>query len=287
MRPRAAALVGRWRTGRATRWGEAVAVSLDGRVQSVSESVPGSTSDLALLERSGVVDPLDPGSAVGLDGRSPDRRRCRAGAVCLSRSGQRRRPSQPLFRKRSSGSCRVPRLNTVILRKLRPKDSLEEMTALLHRAYRIHADAGRHYVATHQSVEVTRQRVSRGECWVAVDDGSILGTITIRPPGQGRGCDYYEREGVATFQQFAVDPPHQGRGIGRKLLRHAEQRAGQMGASVIAFDTAETAFDLIAMYERYGYAIVAMADWRPRVNYRSVVMAKPLGLDKSLATKWR
>lgn len=35
------------------------AVSLDGRVQAVSESVPGSTSDLALLEESGVVKRMD------------------------------------------------------------------------------------------------------------------------------------------------------------------------------------------------------------------------------------
>lgn len=43
------------------------AVDLEGRVQAVSESVPGSTSDLALLERSGVVERLDPSQAVGAD----------------------------------------------------------------------------------------------------------------------------------------------------------------------------------------------------------------------------
>lgn len=43
------------------------AVSLEGRVQAVSESVPGSTSDLALLERSGVVERLGPDEAVGAD----------------------------------------------------------------------------------------------------------------------------------------------------------------------------------------------------------------------------
>jgi len=36
-------------------------------VQAVSESVPGSTSDLALLERSGVVERLGPDEAVGVD----------------------------------------------------------------------------------------------------------------------------------------------------------------------------------------------------------------------------
>ena len=43
------------------------AVDLDGRVQAVSESVPGSTSDLALLEESAVVERLEPDEAVGGD----------------------------------------------------------------------------------------------------------------------------------------------------------------------------------------------------------------------------
>lgn len=53
-------------------------VSLDGRVQAVSESVPGSTSDLALLEASGVVEKMQPDEAlagdkayVGADKRFP------------------------------------------------------------------------------------------------------------------------------------------------------------------------------------------------------------------------
>lgn len=55
------------------------AVDLEGRVRAVSESVPGSTSDLALLERSGVMECLDPSQTVaadkayvGAEARSPD-----------------------------------------------------------------------------------------------------------------------------------------------------------------------------------------------------------------------
>lgn len=42
-------------------------VDLEGRVQAVSESVPGATSDLALLEQSGVVERLDPSEAAAAD----------------------------------------------------------------------------------------------------------------------------------------------------------------------------------------------------------------------------
>ena len=43
------------------------AVSVEGRVQAVSESVPGTTSDLELLDRSGVVEQLEADEAAGLD----------------------------------------------------------------------------------------------------------------------------------------------------------------------------------------------------------------------------
>jgi hypothetical protein len=42
-------------------------IDLEGRVQALSESVPGSTSDLALLERSGVMQCLEPWQAVAAD----------------------------------------------------------------------------------------------------------------------------------------------------------------------------------------------------------------------------
>lgn len=37
-----------------------------------------------------------------------------------------------------------------------------------------------------------------------------------------------------------------------------------------------TATHLIALYEKWGYTQVATHDWRPGVNYLSVVMAKSL-----------
>lgn len=147
---------------------------------------------------------------------------------------------------------------------------------MLHAAYRPLAEAGLRYVATHQSPDVTAARISRGECFVAADGGRLVGTITLIPPGRGRACAYYERPDVAYFQQFGVHPDYQGRGIGRKLRVAVEDRARELGAAVIALDTAESARELIAMYERHGYTFVSHVDWRPHVNYRSVILARRL-----------
>jgi hypothetical protein len=59
------------------------------------------------------------------------------------------------------------------------------------------------------------------------------------------------------------------------LLGYAEELAREHGAAYIALDTSELALNLIAFYERRGYRFVEHVRW-PEVNYRSVIMAKPL-----------
>lgn len=54
------------------------------------------------------------------------------------------------------------------IRLLRPEDSIEELTTLLHRAYKELADMGFRYVATYQTPEVTAERIAGAECYVAV-----------------------------------------------------------------------------------------------------------------------
>ena len=165
---------------------------------------------------------------------------------------------------------------TVRIRRLSADDSLEELTRLLRRAYAPLATLGFRFVATYQDEATTRQRVAEGECFVADVDGRIVGTILLRPPTPSTRCAYYDRPGVASVHQFAVDPDLQGHGIGRKLLHAAESHARAIDATDLALDTAEGAHHLIAMYERWGYRVVDRTDWRPEVNYASVVMAKVL-----------
>jgi GNAT superfamily N-acetyltransferase len=164
----------------------------------------------------------------------------------------------------------------VVFRRVAAEDSLAELTDLLHRAYRPLAEQGFRYWSTHQSVEDTRTRIRRGECYVGVRRDRIVATITLVGPEAARGCPWYERPGVAVFSQFAVEPDLQGAGLGSRLLDRVESRASEMGALELALDTAEGAARLIRFYERRGYRFVEYADWE-KTNYRSVVLSKPLG----------
>lgn len=55
-----------------------------------------------------------------------------------------------------------------------------------------------------------------------------------------------------------------------------ERRAQELGAEIIALDTAEGAHGLIRMYEARGYEKVGTVDWRPDTNYLSVLLSRRL-----------
>jgi len=162
----------------------------------------------------------------------------------------------------------------VTLRRFDPSDSIPALTEMLHRAYADLARRGMRFLASHQDDDKTRERVLCGETIVAVIDGRIVGTITVRPPGD-YDDPYYARADVASLEQLAVDPDYQGRGIGRKLMDEAECVARSWGMKELAADTSNRAAELVTMYAHRGYRLVGELG-RDIVNYRSVLFSKTL-----------
>ena len=161
----------------------------------------------------------------------------------------------------------------VIIRELAPTDSIADLTALLHAAYAGLGAMSFNYTAVDQTEDVTRSRIARGLCLVAVDGRALVGTIMFHPPGRSAGCPCYERTDVATIGQFGVLPGRQGTGTGTRLLREAERLAIASGAAELALDTSEGASHLVAWYEREGFRFVEHAQWEGK-TYRSVIMSK-------------
>jgi GNAT superfamily N-acetyltransferase len=172
----------------------------------------------------------------------------------------------------------------ILIRAFAPDDSIAELTGLLHRAYAALGEMGLNYTAVDQPDDVTKRRVDRGDCFVAVSGDDIVGTITVYPPGRLTVCQWYRKAGTAVFGQFAVLPERQGAGIGARLLARAERRAIELGASDLACDTAEPAAHLIDWYVRRGYRVVDHVQWEGK-TYRSVVLSKPLARSSNVVPR--
>ena len=67
----------------------------------------------------------------------------------------------------------------VLVRPFAASDSLDALTALLHRAYARLGAMGLNFTAVDQSVEMTRRRVESGQCFVAEANGALVGTVTV------------------------------------------------------------------------------------------------------------
>lgn len=173
--------------------------------------------------------------------------------------------------------------SNIAIRALRPDDSLESLTALLHRAYAPLAARGWNFTGADQTVAVTRSRISSGSCLVAVEapHERLIGTVMVRGPYRPEldawclDTPWYTRADTAILSQFAVDPELQGQGLGARLMNAAEAWAAGQGLAYVALDTARPAEHLQRRYARHGYRPVDEVRW-PGKNYASVLMVKEL-----------
>ena len=170
-------------------------------------------------------------------------------------------------------------IQPALVRALGPEDSIAELTALLHRAYRNQVEMGLRPLAGRQTEDVTRARTGHGECFVAlVDDarGSrIVGTILFQEKEDAKFPAHFLAPGVAHFSLLGVDPDVQGRGIGQLLLAAAESRARELGFTELACSMAEPDASLMRFYLRKGFRFVEHWQW-PYTNYRSAILSKTL-----------
>ncbi len=170
----------------------------------------------------------------------------------------------------------------ITVRTLRASDSLETLTALLHRAYAKQVEMGLKPLAGRQSVEQTRERAYSGECFVAVtpsphskDGERLVGTILFQEVETASFPPFFLLPGVAHFSLLAVDPETQGAGIGGRLIDAVEARAAEMGMAELALSMASPDTGLMKFYEKRGFRTVEHWRW-PYTNYVSAIMSRPI-----------
>ncbi|WP_228373632.1 GNAT family N-acetyltransferase [Demequina soli] len=105
-------------------------------------------------------------------------------------------------------------------------------------------------------------------------EGSIVGTITLVPPGS----PFIElaEDGEYELRMLAVSPIERGRGIGRLLTQAAMDRAVEQGAPRIVLSTMETMHAAHRLYEHMGFRRREELDWVVVDNADGSVTRVPL-----------
>jgi len=169
----------------------------------------------------------------------------------------------------------TPASASIVVRRVASTDSMDVLTSLLHRAYRKQVEMGLRPLAGRQTPDVTRERTSSGETFVAELGSQLVGMILLNEREEVAFPTHFLKPEVAHFSLFAVDPDVQGRGIGHKLLAAIEARAFELGEKELALSMAEPDAALQDFYLRQGFRFIEHWQW-PYTNYRSVILSKKL-----------
>lgn len=94
-------------------------------------------------------------------------------------------------------------------------------------------------------------RLGSAEVWVAVDDGTVLGTVTWPPLGSVER--EVARDDEAEFRMLAVDPAMQGRGVGRALVEAVLDRARSEGFRHVVLSTGPWSGPAHRLYRDLGF----------------------------------
>jgi GNAT superfamily N-acetyltransferase len=105
--------------------------------------------------------------------------------------------------------------------------------------------------------------VDEGDIWVLELDGDVVGLIILKSEANHLLLD-----------NVAVSPAHQGRGLGSKLLAHAEAQARKRGFREMRLYTNEMMHENLVVYGKLGWLEYDRAE---QDGFRRVFMKKELG----------
>ena len=117
----------------------------------------------------------------------------------------------------------------------------------------------------------TPRRARGAEVWVAVEDGTVLGSVTFCPVGSA----YREiaRDDEGEFRMLAVSSAARGRGVGRELVALCVRRSRELGYAGIRMSTMDRMASAHRIYERLGFVRAPEDDWSPEPHVNLLAYA--------------
>jgi ribosomal protein S18 acetylase RimI-like enzyme len=99
-------------------------------------------------------------------------------------------------------------------------------------------------------------RAGQTTIMVAIEDGRVLGSLTLELEGRVRDGDEEQRPldpSEAHIRMLGVDPAVRSRGVARALMAASEETARAAGKTFLTLHTTQRMEAAQAMYERLGY----------------------------------
>jgi ribosomal protein S18 acetylase RimI-like enzyme len=100
-------------------------------------------------------------------------------------------------------------------------------------------------------------RADRTTILVAIEDGRVLGSLTLELDGRVRDEDDEDQRPLdpreAHIRMLGVDPASRGRGVAKALMAESEARARVAGKTFMTLNTTRRMKAAQAMYARLGY----------------------------------
>lgn len=167
----------------------------------------------------------------------------------------------------------TPVTSDLLVRPAQDGPELEAAGAICVAAY---ADAGQ--LDPGDPYEVTlrdaAERARTAVVLVAERGGTLVGTVTICPPGSV----FHEvgHPDEVEFRFLAVLPAAWGSGVGEALVAACEQHARARGAGGLVLSVRDINIGARRMYERLGFVAAPERDWSPVPGVDLQVMTRPL-----------
>ena len=159
-------------------------------------------------------------------------------------------------------------------------DSIREVTLAAFQEYATVMHA--HWEGYRKGILNTLADVKPAEPIVAEQDGAVVGTVLLYPPGtvftRPDGSQAILKNPEARL--LAVAPMARGHGIGEALLRECIHRARRSGAAALTLHTSDFMKSGKRMYERMGFVRAQELDFYPSKDM--TVKGYRLNIDKML-----
>ncbi|KMY54469.1 acetyltransferase [Bacillus sp. FJAT-27231] len=98
------------------------------------------------------------------------------------------------------------------------------------------------------SQETIKEYVKRGESFIAVNAGGVVGVYVLLPT----------RPYTVELVNVAVAKEQHGKGIGKRLVMHAIQAAKERGYKTIEVGTGNSSIGPLALYQKCGFRMIGV-----------------------------